>query len=214
MPPGSSDDPPNREQTRREYPSPWSTLGLALAVIAVVGGFVWWFEFRGAGDGEAIGDAPGIVALPPDLNPTGEAPEATPGRVAPDFELRSPDGALVRLSSFRGTPVLVNFWASWCGPCRAEAPDLNDLEADLSDHLVVLGVNQQESLSAVEEFVGEFSLSYPIVLDRDGGVSLAYRVGRGLPVSFLVSSDGVVLRAIAGRLREDDLAEIRQVAAP
>lgn len=204
--------PDDRPQRRREYSGPGSTLGVAALAIAVVGLAIWWLEFRGNAGSDRLADAPGIIELPAHLNPTGQPPAAEPGRAAPDFELRDPGGRLVRLSEFRGQVVLVNFWASWCGPCRAEAPALVALAETMTGNLVILGVDQQETLDAVESFIDEFSITYPVVLDHDGEVSEAYRVGRGLPVSFVVGRNGVIQSVIAGQVREDHLAALRGFA--
>ena len=206
--------PDERPHRRREYSGPGSTLGAAALVIVAVGLATWWFEFRGDPGGGPVDDAPGVIELPAHLNPTGQPPAAEPGRAAPDFELRGPDGRLVRLSQFRGQVLLVNFWASWCGPCRAEAPDLVALSETMAGNLAVLGVDQQETLDAVEGFIDEFAITYPVVLDRDGAVSAAYRVGRGLPVTFVIGRDGVIQSVIAGQLREDQLAAVRGFARP
>jgi thiol-disulfide isomerase/thioredoxin len=181
-------------------------LGVAALIVLTVGVAIWYFEFRGESGG-ATGEAGlGIVALP--SNPTNQPAAARIGRAAPDFRLRSPSGDVTTLSQFRGTYLLVNFWASWCGPCRAEAPDLQALANAHSSRLAIIGVNQQETARDVLEFTNQFSLTYPVVLDVTGEVSEGYHVGRGLPVSFLVSPEGVVLNVYIGRLTEARLAEI------
>jgi cytochrome c biogenesis protein CcmG/thiol:disulfide interchange protein DsbE len=120
------------------------------------------------------------------------------GFLAPDFTLTALDGATVRLSDLRGKPVLINFWASWCGPCRAEMPHLQAVfEAHADDGLVVLGVNQLESPPAVARFVEEFGLTFPIPLDNEGNVSATYQA-RALPTSFFVDADGVIRDAFTG----------------
>jgi thiol-disulfide isomerase/thioredoxin len=203
------DLPDERPQRRREYSGAGSTLGAAALIIIVVGLAIWWFEFRG-GDGGAGGVGGGIIELQPALNATGRPPAAETGRAAPDFRLSSLDGSSTTLNGFRGTFVLINFWASWCGPCRAEAPDLQALHDRSAGRLVVLGVNQQESTTVAADFVRQFGLTYPVVLDRAGDVSAAYRVGRGLPVSFLVDPQGVILRIFLGRVSAEELAAIEQ----
>lgn len=143
-----------------------------------------------------------------------EPAAATPGVVAigdPRPELTLPDlsGTRVSLSRFDGKPVLLNFWASWCPPCRDETPDLQSFyEHNNNRGLVVLGVNQQEKPDAARSFLQEFGVTYTSVLDSDGEVSETYGVGRGLPISFLVAPSGVIEKVYFGRLSEDNFSEI------
>ncbi len=203
--------PDERPQRRREYSGPASTLGLAALVIAVVALATWFFEFRNAPSAGSSAGGYGVIAQPAGPNPTGKAPSAEQGRLAPNFRLPSLDGGSVSLAGYRGSYVLVNFWASWCGPCRNEAPDLEALSNAGKGHgFVVLGVNQQETPAAAQAFASEFALSYPLVLDRDGGVSEAYRVAHGLPVSFLLSPEGVILKVYVGQIPHDEFARLQQ----
>ena len=102
----------------------------------------------------------------------------------------------------------MNFWATWCPPCRGETPDLQAFyEEHQADGFVILGLNQQESLSTATEFTEEFGVTYPILLDELGDVSNAYRVSTGLPVSMLIGPDGVVVDIVVGRVLDEKLAE-------
>lgn len=132
-----------------------------------------------------------LSGLPPgSLAGTVAAPEI--GHPAPDFALQSLSGKTVRLSDFRGKTVLLNFWATWCHPCRTEAPLLSRWYQRLRGKgFVVLGVDQQEGAADVGAFVRTYHLSYPIVLDASGAVSAKYDVP-GLPKSLLIDSSGFV----------------------
>ena len=200
--------PDERPQQRREYAGPGFTFGIAALVVVVVGFGIWFLEIRGDGGGLEAEAGLGVVALDDALNPTGEAPAAENGRAAPAFRLRSLDGSVAELADYRGRYVLLNFWASWCGPCRGETPALQAFFERESPGLVVVGVNQQEGPETARAFTEQFAVTYPIVLDRDGQVSGAYRVSTGLPVSFLIDPEGVIRRVHLGALTEDDLAEL------
>ena len=200
--------PDERPQQRREYAGPGFTFGIAALVVAVVGFGIWFLEIRGDGGGVEAEPGMGVVALADSLNPTGEAPAAEVGRAAPAFRLRSLDGSATELTDYRGNYVLLNFWASWCGPCRGETPALQAFFEDRSPALVVVGVNQQETAEEARAFTDQFDVTYPIVLDADGQVSGAYRVSTGLPVSFLIDPEGVIRRVHLGALTDSDLDEL------
>ncbi len=207
-PEAEAPSPEERYTRRREYTGAGSTLGVAALIVLAVGLAIWWFEIRGSDDtGNVSTKGLGVVALPDGLNPTDKAPAAQEGRAAPDFKLATPDGGTVRLSDHRGKWVVVNFWASWCGPCRQETPELQRLADRHPQTLVVMGVNQQESAGVAKEFTDQFGVAYPIALDADGAVSVAYRV-TGLPRTLLVDPAGVVRYSGNGRITEDQVSKL------
>ena len=135
---------------------------------------------------------------------------------APAFSLPDLTGKKIQLKSYRGKLVFLNFFATWCGPCRKEMPGMEQLFRAYRDKgLVVLAVNMEQSAKTVRPFVQELKLSFPVLLDAEGSVSHDYGI-RALPVSFLVGRDGNLLwRAMGGR--EWDTLEMQryigQVAA-
>jgi len=122
------------------------------------------------------------------------------GFPAPDFALQTVAGDTVRLSDLRGQVVILNLWASWCGPCRAEMPDL---EAVFTRHqsrgLVVLGVNStfQDDPASAAAFALDRGVTFPILYDLDGAVSRRYLL-RALPTTFFVDRQGVIRSVIIG----------------
>lgn len=128
-----------------------------------------------------------------------------PGNPAPEFTLPTLDGETISLSDLRGQAVVLNFWASWCPPCRAEMPDLERLyQTYRTDNLVVIGVNLQESPVTVRSFVEREGLGFPIVLDRDGSVTNLYRI-IPLPTTFFIDPDGIITAKYEGRLSARDM---------
>ena len=115
---------------------------------------------------------------------------------APDFALRDLDGNQVKLSDYRGRPVIVNFWASWCIPCREEFPILKSArDAYQAQGLEVLGVAFQDDPGSARAYMAKAGATWPALVDPDGAVAAAYRVN-GPPMSFFIDPQGVV-RSIA-----------------
>ena len=132
---------------------------------------------------------------------------AEPGRSAPDFRLNDLDMMPLRLSDFRGTPVVINFFASWCAPCKVELPLLRAAHEQSQDSgYVVLGVSSNDRREAMEEFAFEESLHYPIVIDGDNSVGVAYQV-MGPPYTFFIDRKGMVSAVISGELDQKSLDE-------
>lgn len=137
--------------------------------------------------------AGGSAASAPPVAEAAPAPE--PGRLAPDFTLNTPDGTRVSLAELQGKVVLINIWATWCPPCRAEMPTIQAAyERYGPEGFAVVAVNQAEEAGAVAAYMREHGLSFPAPLDRDGQVGQAYRAN-ALPSSFFIDRRGVV-RAI------------------
>jgi cytochrome c biogenesis protein CcmG/thiol:disulfide interchange protein DsbE len=118
-------------------------------------------------------------------------PAAVVGAPAPDFELKTLDGTSIRLSDLKGKVVAVNFWATWCEPCRIEMPDLEARAESHAADLVVLGVNFDESPEDVRAFGKRVGVAFPLLLDPGGVVQHLYRV-LGYPTTFFVDRDGVI----------------------
>jgi peroxiredoxin len=132
--------------------------------------------------------------------PLSSSPSPREGFFAPDFNLNSLQGVPVQLSDLRGKILVVNFWTTWCPPCREEIPALESTYRFYKDRgLVMLGVNltDQDSLKDVESFVQEFRLTYPILLDRDGAVGLLYQLN-GLPTTFFINREGIIRTVVIG----------------
>lgn len=114
------------------------------------------------------------------------------GMVVPDVTLQDLGGRPVTLSSFRGRAVLVNFWATWCVPCRAEMPEIQSAyHAHEQEGLVVLGINLQEDAQEVQAFQQELGITFPLLLDQNGDTTRLFRL-TGLPTSFFIDRQGVI----------------------
>lgn len=126
---------------------------------------------------------------------------------APDFALvDARDGvSIVKLSDFRGKAVVVNWYASWCGPCRREIPDFEQAYQALGDEVVFLGVNYLESRARALEMLDKYGGTYPAVLDSSGVVSDHYRV-TFMPTTFFVDRDGILRSVKTGQVSPDDLS--------
>lgn len=124
------------------------------------------------------------------------------GELAPDFSGITLDGDTVQLSDLRGKTVLVNIFASWCGPCRAEAPHLVEADNALNDEVVFVGLNLQENPQAVIEFRDDFGIEFPLVLNEDGSLTEIYKP-IGLPTSWFIDPEGVVRYVHAGPMTSD-----------
>jgi len=122
------------------------------------------------------------------------------GFYAPDFELTTLDGETIRLSSLRGKPVILNFWASWCVPCQAEMPALQKVYQEYrAQGLQVIAVNMafQDNQNDALAFVAKHNLTFPVPLDVSGEAGRSYLI-QALPSSFFIGSNGIIIDVIIG----------------
>ena len=193
---------------RRDWAGLVRSLVLPLGLLALIVGGLWYWDSRG--DGGAL-DAYGAVELPEGKNPTGRSPAPEVGRAGPDFLLETPQGGTLRLSDLQGHPVLLNFWARWCWPCRLEMPELVKAYERYRDQgLVIVGVDLQEPNKTVLSFAEEFGIEFPLAIDRDGEMRDVWRLGgpiQGLPTSYFIDSTGVVRDRFFGPLTEEFIDE-------
>ena len=206
---GPSSEVEERPQARREWAGWLRSIVLPLAVLTAIVAGLFYYEARGSGS-RANGGF-GTVDLPAARNVSGKAPAPAVDRQAPDFLLESLDGEALRLSDFQGQALIVNFWATWCTPCRLETPMLiQTYERNRGQGLVIVGVNIQEADERARAFASEFGVSYAIVMDRRGEVAKTWRVGGaggGLPTTYFIDSRGVTRKIVLGALQQRDLDE-------
>jgi cytochrome c biogenesis protein CcmG, thiol:disulfide interchange protein DsbE len=152
-----------------------------------------------------------VDATPAKATPVKATPKvgAQQGGLAPDFSLEDTHGTSHKLSELHGKPVLINFWASWCGYCRQEMPDLKQVGIQYTDKLQMVGVNisNQDSYDDVLSFVKKYAVPYPNLLDRSGYVSELYHV-RVLPTTLLLDKDGVIVARVQGPQTLDGLRKL------
>jgi peroxiredoxin len=193
---------------RRDWSGLLRSVVLPLGLLALIVGGLWYWDSRGD---EGARDAFGAVELPAGKNATDRGPAPEVGRAGPDFLLETPQGGTLRLSDLQGRPVLLNFWARWCPPCRTEMPELVKAYSRYRDDgLVIVGVDMQEPDDLVLSFAEEFGIEFPLAIDRDGEMKDVWRLGgpiQGLPTSFFIDSTGVVREVFYGPLNEDFLEE-------
>jgi peroxiredoxin len=202
------EDPGFGVERRLDARSGLRTLVLPVALLALIVGGLWYWQGRGDG---GSGSPYGPVALPEARNATDRGPAPEEGRAAPDFLLERLGGGTQRLSDFQGQPVLLNFWASWCPPCKEEMPEIvRQYEANKDAGLVVVAVNLQEADARISDFADEFGMDFPIVIDRSGDVAETWRIGgafEGLPSSYFLDAQGVVRAVYNQPLTEESIAE-------
>jgi len=151
----------------------------------------------------AIGVIVTMTVFPREQSQQQSATRSSPliGKQAPDFTLPTLDGKEVSLSQFRGQPVLINFWATWCIPCRDEMPELvRAYEAHKSEGFVVLGLNltYSDSVPGVQAFASEFNITFPVLLDQEAVVAGKVYQIPGLPTSVFIKRDGTIERIQVG----------------
>jgi len=169
-------------------PFPRPRVGAVRNIVAtvVVGliilGLVWFF------------DSPGGFGVSESVNLTASASGPAPrvGREAPDFLVQELDGEYIRLSDFRGQPVWINFWATWCPPCRAETPDIQAVyEEREADGLVIIALSIGEDADTVRGYVERTGTTFTMGLDRDTAIAAQYRIV-GIPTHYFVDADGIL----------------------
>lgn len=187
--------------------------GLVVIVGAVVAALLVAGVLGNQGGGKGIRN---VVILDPPRSPGQDALQvgAQVGKLAPDFELSDFAGVRHRLSDFRGKVVYVNLWATWCGPCRAELPDMQELLQRHPDQLAIIAVNRREPLERARAFFQDLPRN-------DGGVGVSFTVdgldpddtlfrefrGLGMPVSVIIDPRGVVSRVYMGAIRLDTMED-------
>jgi cytochrome c biogenesis protein CcmG/thiol:disulfide interchange protein DsbE len=178
---------------------PMTALALIFGLVGLIAySVVWPSAGTGNPSGIAINESGALVNLEP--------------RPANDFTLNLFDGGSVRLSDLRGQVVVINFWASWCPPCRQEAPDLNRVWAELQDEDVVfLGLNVWDDRDNALGFINEYNVSYSNGVTEEGAVAVDFGV-RGIPETFIVNREGLIAAKFIGPVEAEALIEtVRQV---
>ena len=173
----------------------WILLASALPVLALLA-LLAWGSIR-------LGSEPGSLGVNDEFGEVEVSRE-----YITDFEMELFDGGALDTAQLRGKLVLVDFWASWCPPCRHEAPELAQVYNEYRERPVeFVGVNIWDNEKAAVDYLAEFGVPYPNAIDREGSIAIEYGV-RGIPEKFFVGGDGRVLRKFVGPITGQDLRQV------
>jgi cytochrome c biogenesis protein CcmG/thiol:disulfide interchange protein DsbE len=184
-----------RHQPDKTSPKKWLYLniGVAITLIAVGVGSLFWMGQQSA------------TSAP---QPSNSLVQASRGTAAPQFLIFYPDGQEISLSDYEGQVILINWWATWCPPCKAEMPAINAFyKSHQADGFVVLAVNSQEGASTAKDFIQSNGFTFPVLLDSKGQIMDRYHV-RALPTSFIIDRHGVIQHIQTGEISPKQLEAI------
>ena len=186
------------------------TIGIALALVAVLALAIVGYRYLSTHRGGVITSPDGVQEIVPMTDAADTAPDATAEEtpetyVAPDFAVYTLTGETARLSDFAGKPVVINFWATWCPPCRQELPGFENAWQQYGDDVVFLMVEcGGETTEEVETFIAEGGYTFPVYVDSDGSGAAAYGIN-AIPVTALVDAEGKLFAYQVGAVEEDSL---------
>jgi peroxiredoxin len=176
--------------------------GFVLAAVAILGAIqnrlLWSFPAASIESVQATGSG---EFAPPDLQA---------GKPAPDFELTSLNGSAVRLSDYQGHPVLINYWATWCPPCREELPLIQKRYERFSPDLVVLAINAGEDQETVKNYIDKNSFTFSVLLDPDWKAEALFGI-MAYPTSVFINDKGIILARYVGGMSVDTLDDYLRI---
>jgi cytochrome c biogenesis protein CcmG/thiol:disulfide interchange protein DsbE len=132
------------------------------------------------------------------------------GNPIPDFELTSLDNSSIHINQYLGKPVIINFWASWCIPCKQEMPLLEHYYQNQNGKLIIIGVNNEEPANIARPFVLENQITFPILLDLQGKIRDQFMI-RGFPTSLFIDAKGIFVAEHIGALDEESIKSYLQL---
>ncbi|MFC3040476.1 TlpA family protein disulfide reductase [Virgibacillus xinjiangensis] len=186
--------------------------GIIIMVLMV--GMVGWAVYDFAFSGQEAAEEENLAESDMTTTTTGQADVeekdeegVLPGYMAPDFELTTLEGDTVKLSDYRGKRVMLNFWATWCPPCRDEMPDMQKLYDNKEVEVLAVDLlDTEKNKSDVADFVEELKLSFPILLDETSEVADEYKV-QAYPTTYMIDSEGRIQSRMMGAMNYDMMVE-------
>jgi len=167
----------------------------------------------------AVALALGLVSMAPGVEPVTSSSDQTPedaalvGRSAPlNYTLKDMNGVDVKLASFKGKVIVLNFWATWCPPCELEIPDLVQIQKAYPDDVVIVGVSVDDTADMLKEYAAKKQINYPVLLGLDHeDIQDAYGPMYGIPVSVFIGRDGKIARRHSGIFSKEQF--VREIKA-
>ncbi|PLT29339.1 redoxin domain-containing protein [Peribacillus deserti] len=133
------------------------------------------------------------------------APGLETGNKAPGFKLTTIDGKSVKLSDYRGKKIMLNFWATWCPPCKKEIPEMEEYSKQMGKDQIILAVNMDPQAD-VKGFAAKMGMTFPILLDTDNEVNTTYKI-ISIPTTYFIDSKGIISSKILGAMTKKDMAD-------